>query len=98
MPQIDAPVGYLTVRRDSEVHAVGKAVAFRLQSSGDRWDVRAVGASAVNQAVKAIAIATHIVQEARGLTLKVTLVMESGPDRHKPGETISRITMKAEVS
>lgn len=96
MSQTETAARYVLVRRDSSVGSVGRHVAFCLQRAGDRLDVRAVGAAAVNQAVKAIAVATRMVRDDRGLTLRTIILLENGPARDEG--TISRITMKVEAS
>lgn len=87
----------VNVRSDSNVRSVAKVIATLLMQPGDSVRICAVGAGAVNQAVKATAFAVHIVMNARGLSLTVTPIAEDGQDRRN-GRSFSRIVLVAEVN
>lgn len=88
-------VPFINVRSDNNIQSVGRVIASQLQQRGDRVDIRAVGAGAVNQSVKALAYARHAVFQ-RGLRLSLIPYIEDGIPR-EDGASVTRVVLKVEV-
>lgn len=88
---------FLRVSASSNPHKVAQAISYALDDKPRGVKVRAVGAGAVNQAIKAVAIARGYVAQ-RGHDLTCRPGFDTIPGRQENGEsTISAIVLALNV-